>query len=108
MGQKKKTKKFYRRHYIPKFFSGRNFNDPIYKKWRRDVYTRDNYECQWPNCNCKKKLNAHHILRWSDHPGLRYNVSNGITLCKKHHDMIRGCEDGYVEYFLKILEHKSR
>ena len=39
----------------------RNFEDPQYKKWRKDVYKRDNFHCQWPGCvNNKKSLN--HLL----------------------------------------------
>ena len=46
----------------------RNFNDPQYKKWRKEIYKRDNHKCQWPGCNSHKKLNAHHIRKWSDFP----------------------------------------
>jgi predicted restriction endonuclease len=85
----------------------RNFNDPAYKKWRNEVYKRDNFECQWPNCNVKNRLNAHHIQRWADHPGLRYNISNGITLCRIHHKMITGLESIYSSIFIKILADKN-
>ena len=85
----------------------RNFNDPAYKKWRQEVYKRDNFECQWPNCKVKNKLNAHHIQRWADHPGLRYSVSNGITLCRIHHKMITGLESIYSSIFIKILVDKK-
>jgi hypothetical protein len=85
----------------------RNYNDPIYKKWRLQVYTRDNWKCQWPYCDQSKKLNAHHILKWADNPGLRYLVSNGITLCHKHHKMITGLESIYSSIFLKILSDKA-
>jgi predicted restriction endonuclease len=81
----------------------RNFNDPQYKKWRKDVYKRDQYCCRWPNCNLKKKLNAHHIRTWAQFPGLRFDVNNGITLCKYHHDLIKGMEAIYESTFLKIL-----
>lgn len=84
----------------------RNFNDPAYKTWRKNVYKRDNYCCQWPNCSFKAKLNAHHIKKWSDNPGLRFNVSNGITLCSIHHKMIKDQEDAYSALFLKILYNK--
>lgn len=86
----------------------RNFDDPEYKKWRKQVYARDNYTCQWPGCNNKKRLNAHHIKRWADFPGLRFLVSNGISLCYLHHKMISGMEDIYESVFLKILHDKSK
>lgn len=81
----------------------RDFSDPLYKKWRTSIYERDNHCCQWPGCNSKKKLNAHHILLWAHNPGLRFNVDNGITLCYQHHKMIRGLEEIYAPAFLKIV-----
>ena len=57
--------------------------------WRNDVFERDGYKCQ----KCNKiggKLNAHHIKRFSEYPELRFDASNGITLCRSCH----------------ILEHK--
>jgi predicted restriction endonuclease len=85
----------------------RNYNDPIYKDWRKKIYNRDNFTCQWPGCNSKKKLNAHHIYRWADFPGLRYHIHNGITLCKIHHDMIKNNEDNYRYFFSKLVSNKK-
>jgi len=84
----------------------RNFEDPEYKKWRTKVYKRDKFCCQWPGCNIKKRLNAHHIKRWADCPGLRFCVENGITLCYLHHKMISGMEHIYESAFFKILKDK--
>lgn len=81
----------------------RNFKDPEYTKWRKNVYQRDKHKCRWPNCTLKRKLNAHHIRRWADFPGLRFDVNNGITLCKYHHDLIKGMEHIYESTFLRIL-----
>lgn len=53
-------------------------------QWRKEVFTRDNFTCQI----CGKvggNLNAHHIKKWADYPELRYEVSNGITLCERCH-----------------------
>lgn len=85
----------------------RNYNDPIYKKWRSDIYKRDKHCCQWPHCTIRKGLNAHHILRWADNPGLRYHIDNGITLCKAHHQMVNGLESIYSSVFIKILADKK-
>jgi len=50
------------------------------RKWRKKVFKRDNYTCQ--ECGASGvKLHAHHIKSFADHPGLRYEVSNGKTLC---------------------------
>ena len=55
-----------------------------YKTWRKSVFKRDNYTCQ--NCNTRgEKINAHHIIRFADEERLRYELSNGITLCIKCH-----------------------
>lgn len=51
-----------------------------YHQWRDTVYQRDSYTCQ----HCGQlggKLNAHHIKPWNAFAALRYDVSNGITLC---------------------------
>lgn len=85
----------------------RNFDDPQYKLWRKSVYKRDNFSCQWPGCNCKKKLNAHHIKTWSQYPSLRFVVDNGITLCKDHHKMIKNLEHIYEAVFLRIVANKK-
>ena len=86
----------------------RNWNDPIYKKWRVDVYKRDNFTCQMPNCGSKGRLNAHHIKRWADNPILRFNVNNGITLCHKCHKMIHNKEEQYEQFFFTLLINKTR
>ena len=81
----------------------RNYQDPQYKEWRKKIYARDNHKCQWPNCTNTKKLQAHHIYRWSDFPGLRYHPQNGITICRLHHQFIKDNEDSYREFFTKLL-----
>jgi hypothetical protein len=85
----------------------REYDSPEYKKWRKDIYKRDNHECQWPNCKSKKRLNAHHIKMWAHFPALRFDVNNGITLCYQHHKMIRGVEDYYEAVFRKIVADKK-
>lgn len=86
----------------------RNFNDPLYKQWRKAIYKRDNFKCQWPNCSLKNKLNAHHIKTWANYPALRYSVDNGITLCSMHHKLIKGIEYIYEAVFFKIISDKKK
>lgn len=59
-----------------------------YKRWRFDVYSRDNFTCQ--HCGDKRggNLHAHHIKPFADHPELRFDVSNGITLCENCHKKV--------------------
>lgn len=86
----------------------RNYQDQQYKLWRKAVYERDNYCCQWPGCTYHgKHIHAHHIKKWSDYPGLRFNAFNGITLCKNHHTMIKNMETDYESFFLKIVAQKN-
>jgi len=85
----------------------RNYKDPLYKEWRKKVYTRDNHSCQWPGCNKKTGLNAHHIKTWANYPALRFVVDNGITLCKLHHKLIKGMEEIYEGVFYKIVAQKN-
>lgn len=60
-----------------------------YKSWRTSVYKRDNFTCQ--KCFAHGvPLAAHHIFSWAEYPALRYEQSNGITLCEDCHDKIHG------------------
>lgn len=63
--------------------SGAQRNMPEYIDWRSSVFERDSYECQ--NCGSSKDIQAHHIKAWSGHPSLRFDLENGITLCRKCH-----------------------
>lgn len=55
-----------------------------YIQWRKSVFERDNYTCQF----CKKRggdLEADHIKGWAEYPEFRFEVSNGRTLCLPCH-----------------------
>lgn len=87
----------------------RNYHDPAYKKWRLSIYRRDRFKCRWPGCkNPKHKLKAHHIMKWSTYPLMRFNIDNGITLCKYHHEQINGQEDYYIRFFMDLLRKKKK
>lgn len=59
-------------------------NSTEIKIWRSKVFKRDNYTCQ--HCNKKGgELNAHHIKTFAKFPELRFDVNNGLTLCKNCH-----------------------
>lgn len=56
-------------------------------KWREQIHKRDNYTCQL--CYYRGgELNVHHIKSFADYPELRFNVNNGITLCKTCHQKV--------------------
>lgn len=60
-----------------------------YREWRNKVFIRDKYTCQ--KCHIKSikgitvYLHSHHIKPFALFPELRFNVENGITLCKNCH-----------------------
>lgn len=58
------------------------------KVWAAGVKDRDNHTCQ--DCGSQERLHAHHIKRWKDYPALRYDLSNGITLCSTCHERAHG------------------
>ena len=81
-------------------------NDGAYREWRLNVYKRDNYKCRLCNKDCSGRINAHHILSWSQFPELRYEVNNGITLCQFHHPRKRNDEKILSFYFQELVKVK--
>lgn len=58
------------------------------KKWSADVRERDGHKCV--ECGATGKLHAHHIKPWKNSPELRWDVSNGTTLCPPCHQKAHG------------------
>jgi len=57
---------------------------PEYNEWRKMVYRRDGWKCQI--CDYRGKLLvAHHIRTWKAFPKERFDIENGITLCRGCH-----------------------
>tara|TARA_R100000152_G_C6616601_1_gene68692 strand:- start:85 stop:342 length:258 start_codon:yes stop_codon:yes gene_type:complete len=81
----------------------RNYNDPVYLQFRKEVIKRDRGQCKMPGCKSKKNLQVHHISKWANAHSLRYEVSNGITLCKYCHKSITGKESHYELLFREII-----
>ena len=54
------------------------------KLWKESLLIRDNWTCQKCGQN-GGKLESHHILNFSTYLDLRFDINNGITLCKKCH-----------------------
>lgn len=78
----------------------RMWHSTSYKNWRAAVFERDDYTCQM--CNERGgRIEAHHIRPVRDHKNtlLVFDINNGITLCKRCHLKVNGCEDDYAEEF---------
>jgi len=59
-------------------------NCPENYEWKKAVFDRDDDTCK--KCSVRGgKLEAHHILPWARFPELRFEVENGITLCRSCH-----------------------
>lgn len=60
-----------------------------FAEWRKAIFERDHYICQ--DCGAHSGegeavlLHPHHIKSFTQFPELRFEVTNGITLCDKCH-----------------------
>ncbi len=86
-------------------FQKRNWDDPRDIAFRKEVRKRDK-NCQMPGCGSYVKLQVHHVIRWATNYLLRYNVKNGILLCRKCHDKIKNKEGYYAQLFIDIIKRK--
>ena len=84
----------------------RNYEDRIHQRFRRAVRKRDGHKCVWPHCGeCRYwMLQVHHILPYANHIELRFNPDNGVTLCKKHHELVTGNETHFISLFSRIVQ----
>jgi len=85
----------------------RNYDDPVYKEWRKKVLSRDGHKCQMPRCKHKKYLQVHHIRKWSSAASLRFELDNGITLCARCHKEVNTNEALYESLFHQIVSRKN-
>ena len=57
-----------------------------YRIWKLEIYKRDKGICQICDKRCNdKNIIAHHIKPFADYPELRFDIDNGITLCRSCH-----------------------
>ena len=74
-----------------------------YIEWRKRVYERDNWKCRISNKDCDGRIEAHHILGYTNNPELRFNLNNGITLYRFHHPSKRLEEKKLISFFKKLI-----
>jgi len=77
-----------------------------YKVWRSQVFLRDNFTCQ--DCGSKIDIHPHHIKPFAKYKELRFEVSNGQTLCSKCHGQIHGINFSKTGHFLTCSICKIR
>jgi len=108
MAKKRRSKRYTRKYRYPKrIVNQRPYQSSQYKAWRRAVCKRDGYCCQFPGCKVySNRIQVHHILKWANYPAVRFEVSNGICLCRRHHKLVTGNEDQYTALFFNILRNK--
>lgn|SRR3990167_3552131 len=80
--------------------------DGGYREWMFAVKKRDGWICRIADVNCDGRLEAHHIKNWKEYPELRYEITNGITLCHAHHPMGRAKEKLLSPYFQGIIQYQ--
>jgi hypothetical protein len=76
------------------------------QQWARQVKNRDYWKCQIANESCHGRMEAHHILSWRYHPELRYQLNNGITLCRFHHPFKERDEKAMAPLFTELVQAK--
>lgn len=75
-----------------------------YKNWRDSVYRRDRWTCTDCGIHCQKgNIIAHHLITFADRIDLRYEISNGVTLCRPCHARVHK-EDLQIARRLKIAQ----
>jgi 5-methylcytosine-specific restriction endonuclease McrA len=88
---------------------------PIYQQWRKSVFERDRYTCV--SCGTKGTyLNAHHLngYHWCEEG--RFDVDNGVTLCRFCHNIqyegsfhnVYGNKYNTLEQFNEWIQNKRK
>jgi len=58
--------------------------DPDYKRWAKSVKVAANFQCQL----CGRRgvyLESHHLWSWQTYVDKRYDLQNGIAICRTEH-----------------------
>lgn len=93
--------------------------------WSKKVRERDGNVCQWPGVSVLKapygmspqfaaspcatgdtRIDPHHLAKRSQRRDLKYELSNGLLLCRTHHDWTDDNHDAAVA--MGLLNTESR
>jgi len=73
-----------------------------WRDWRSRVFERDDWTCRL--CGGRGgNLEPHHIRRFADFPSLRFDLANGITLCRDCHAKTKWREETWSGFFDQLL-----
>jgi hypothetical protein len=78
-----------------------------YTVWRLAVLSRDGGKCRWCDSEGVKTyrpLEVHHIIPVSMASSGIFDVSNGIVLCKPHHQLTKGVEEVYAARLAAMIQ----
>jgi hypothetical protein len=100
------NQKCYRKFLYDNRVESTNVTDSAaYKEWRLKVYKRDGYRCKMPLCGSEtREIQAHHIFPKKNFPEKMFEISNGITLCKKCHEKTFGKEKEYIDCLVRVVQ----
>ena len=72
-----------------------NYNNAEWRKLRKEVLERDNYQCQQCGITAKESgfpLEIHHVIPPKGNKELFFDINNCVTLCKFCHSRITQME----------------
>jgi len=58
-----------------------------------------------PDCNSRSRdIAAHHIYPKKKYPEKQFDIDNGITLCRKCHELTYGKEEQFIDALVRVVQ----